>query len=102
VSDPRKETEELKSYADGWMTERKNTDIPGFLKAAFPVIGLGAVAYLVLQMSGDIHNAQRGGLVAQFNRVSHTAPVMSYTVAALALIYVGIVVVFAIRSFKED
>ena len=101
MSDPRKE-EELKSYADGWMTERKHTDIPGFLKAAFPVIGLGAVAYLVLQMSGDIHNSTRGSLVAQFNRVSHTAPVMSYSVAALALVYVIIVVVFAIRSFKED
>ena len=47
------ETEELKDYADGWMTERKGTDVPGFLKLAFPVIGFSCVAYLVLQMYGD-------------------------------------------------
>ena len=29
---------ELKEYAGGWITERKGTDIPGFLKLAFPVI----------------------------------------------------------------
>ena len=32
--------EDLKEYAGGWMTERKGTDAPAFLKLAFPVIGL--------------------------------------------------------------
>jgi Na+/H+ antiporter NhaC len=102
MSGSQNETEELKSYADGWMTERKGTDVPGFLKLAFPVIGLGCVAYLVLQMSGDIHNADRGKFVQQFNKVSHDAPAMSYLVAALALVYVITVVAFAVRTFKED
>ena len=31
---------ELKEYADGWITERKGTEIPGFLKLAYPVIVL--------------------------------------------------------------
>jgi len=101
MSGSQKETEELKDYADGWINERKGTDVPGFLKLAFAVIGLGCVAYLVLQMSGDIHNADRGKFVEQFNRVSHTSPAMSYAIAAIALVYVITVVAFAIRKFED-
>ncbi|MBL0312139.1 MAG: hypothetical protein IPP78_05365 [Holophagaceae bacterium] len=99
---PEKGPEGLKKYADGWMTERKNTDAPGFLKLAFPVIGLGCVAYLILQMYGDIGHATRGPLVQQFNAATRTSPVLMYTVALLALAYVVIVVLFTIRAFHED
>ena len=101
ITDPRK-PEDLKSYADGWMTERKHTDVPGFLKLAFPIIAFGCTAYIVLQMYGDIHHATRGPLVEQFNRVSKASPGMTYTVAALALAYAVIVVAFVLRPFKED
>ena len=101
MTDPRK-PEDLKSYADGWMTERKHTDVPGFLKLAFPIIAFGCTAYIVLQMYGDIHHATRGPLVEQFNRVSKASPGMTYTVAALALAYAVIVVAFVLRPFKED
>jgi Na+/H+ antiporter NhaC len=93
---------ELKDYAGGWITERKGTDVPGFLKLAFPVIGLGCVAYLFLQIFGDTGHATRGPLVQEFNKVSQTSPVLSYIVAILALVYVLIVVTFAIRKFHED
>ncbi len=93
---------ELKEYAGGWMTERKDTDAPGFLKLAFPVIGLGATAYLIMQMMGDTGHATRGPLVQQFNKATITSPGLMYAVAAMALIYVLIVVVFAIRKFHED
>ena len=96
------ETEELKDYADGWMTERKGTDVPGFLKLAFPVIGFSCVAYLVLQMYGDVAHATRGSLVQKFNEVSQTSPALSYTVAALGLVYVIAVVIFAIGKPHED
>lgn len=99
MSEPK---EELKDYAGGWMTERKGTDIPPFLKLAFPVIGLGATAYIVLQMMGDVHHATRGTFVQQFNKVSQTSPALQYVVAALALIYVAITVGFAVKAFKED
>jgi hypothetical protein len=98
----RKQGEELKDYADGWMQERKGTDAPGFLKLAFPVIGLGAAAYLVVQMYGDVNHATRGPLVQQFNAATRTSPAFSYLVALLALIYVITVVVFAIRKPHED
>jgi uncharacterized membrane protein YebE (DUF533 family) len=102
MNEPNKDSQDLKEYAGGWMTERKHTEIPGFLKLATPIIALGGVAYLVLQMYGDIHNAERGGLVAQFNKVSHPSPAVSYTVAALVLVYAIIISRFVFSKHKED
>ncbi len=102
MTDEKKGSEELKEYADGWMTERKGTDAPGFLKLVIPIIGLGCTAYLVVQMYGDVNHATRGSLVQQFNLVSQSSPVISYTVALLAFIYVAIVALFAFRKPHED
>jgi hypothetical protein len=92
----------LKEYADGWMTERKGTDAPGFLKLAFPIIGLGCTAYLVMQMYGDVSHGTRGPLVQQFNAATRTNPALMYGIALLALIYVAVVAVFAFRKPHED
>jgi hypothetical protein len=94
--------EELKDYAGGWMTERKGTDVPGFLKLAFPVIGLFCAAYLVVYMNGEVNHEDRGGLVRQFNDATMTSPVLMYTVAAMALIYVVILVAFAVRKHQKE
>lgn len=96
------EKNELKEYAGGWMTERKGTDVPGFLKLAFVVIGLSCVAYLVLYMNGEVNHEDRGRLVQVFNRATETSPGLMYGVALLGLIYVAIVVVFALRKMHED
>lgn len=98
MTDPK---EELKDYAGGWIMERKGKDVPFFLKLAFPVIGLGCTAYIVLQMMGDVDHATRGAFVRQFNKVSQTSPDLQYAVAGLALVYVIIMAVFTFRSFKE-
>lgn len=94
--------QELKEYADGWMTERKGTDAPGFLKLVFPIIGLGCTAYLVMQMYGDTGHATRGPLVQQFNAATRTNPGLMYGIALVALVYVAIVAVFAFRKPHED
>jgi hypothetical protein len=94
--------EELKDYADGWMTERKGTDAPGFLKLVTPIISLGGVAYLVFQMYGDVHHATRGKFVEQFNLVSKTNAGLMYFIAALVLVYAVIVSVFTFRKPHED
>ncbi|MCE1227883.1 MAG: hypothetical protein LWX11_00080 [Firmicutes bacterium] len=96
------ENNELKEYADGWMTERKGTDAPAFLKLSFPIIGLSAVAYLILQMYGDVNHATRGAFVKQFNAATHTSPALMYTIAVMVLIYVVVVAAFAIRTFHEE
>lgn len=98
----QKASEELKEYADGWMTERKHTDAPGFLKFAFPVIGLCAAAYIVLQMRGDVGHGTRGPLVQAFNKVTQSSPAFQYVVMALALAYVLFLIKFIFTPFRED
>jgi hypothetical protein len=93
---------EIKEYAGGWMTERKHTDVPPFLRLAFPVIGLGAVAYLVLLMNGEVNHAERGLLVQKFNQATESSSGFMYVVAGLGLIYVVLLVAFVLRKFKED
>jgi len=102
MSDEKKGHEDLKEYADGWKTERKGTDAPGFLKLVIPIIGLGCTAYLVAQMYGDTGHATRGPLVQQFNTATKTNPALMYGIAAMALIYVAIVAIFAFRKPHED
>ena len=96
-----KENTELKEYADGWMTERRGTDAPIFLKAAFVVISLSCVTYLIVYMNGETNHADRGVIVQAFNRVTGTADGFMYFVAALALLYAAILILFAFRKFRD-
>jgi hypothetical protein len=88
----------VKDYAGGWITEKQGTDAPPFLKFAFPVIGLGSVAYIVLYMNGEIAHAERGPLVQTMNRATMGNDAFMYAVAVLALIFVIVVVSFAFRK----
>lgn len=97
----RKENEELKEYAGGWMTERKGTDAPVFLKAAFVVISLGCISYLIIYMNGETDHADRGVLVQAFNKATGTADGFMYFVAGLALLYAAILIIFAFRKFRD-
>ena len=98
---PAESKEDLKEYAGGWMTERKGTDAPPFLKAAVAVIGLFCTGYLVVYMNGEINHPERGDLVKQFNTVSKSADGLMYFIAGLTFIYVCVVVAFAVKAFKE-
>jgi len=93
---------DLKSYADGWITERKGTEIPAFLKATYIVVALGCAIYLVVFMNGEINHSTRGALVQQFNKVTGTANGFMYFVAALIAIFAIITVKFAFSKFHED
>ncbi len=93
---------ELKDYAGGWIQERKGTDAPGFLKIAFPIIGLSAVSYFIVYMNGEVSHSERGAIVRQFNEATKSSSTLMYIVAGMALIYVLLVVAFAIRKFHEE
>jgi len=97
MSEEKKESG-IKDYAGGWITEREGTDVPGFLKLAFPIIGLFCVGYLIVLMNGETTHPDRGVLVRGFNAVTGNGDTVMYLVAALALIYVIIAVTFAIRK----
>jgi SNF family Na+-dependent transporter len=98
----QKVEKDVKSYADGWMTERKGTDVPAFLKFAYIVIAGGCLAYFLVFMNGEINHSTRGALVRQFNAVTQSSSGFMYFVAALIAIFAIITVKFAFGKFHED
>jgi len=97
-----KDSNEIKSYADGWITERKNTEIPAFLKFAYIVIAAGCFAYFLIYMNGEVNHSTRGALVRQFNSVTQSSPGLMYMVAAMIAIFAIITVKFAFSKSHED
>lgn len=94
----QKNNKGIKDYADGWITEREGTDVPGFLKLAFPVIAIGAIAYIFIYMYGETAHSDRGFLVQKFNEVSQTSTAFMYAVGVLAIVFAVIVAIFAFRK----
>jgi hypothetical protein len=93
---------ELKEYADGWITERKGTGVPGFLKLAFPIIGAAVVIYLAVFTNGEIHHSTRGPLVQQLNAVTGTANGFMYVVGALIVTYLVILLAFLFKKTGHE
>jgi hypothetical protein len=98
----QKTQNDIKEYADGWITERKGTDIPAFLKFSYIVIAGGAFAYLFLFMNGEVDHATRGALVRQFNAATQSSTGFMYFVAALIAIFAVITIKFAFSKFHGD
>ena len=85
----------IKEYADGWITERAGTEVPGFLKLAFIVIAGGALAYFFLYMYGEVNNESRGHLVRAMNAATEASAVLMYAVAAMIVVFGVILVAFS-------
>ena len=98
-TEPEKDIHE---YAGGWITERKDTEVPGFLKLAIVVISGGCLAYFFLYMYGETRNEERGMLVQQLNAATESSAAFMYLVAALIVIFAVIVAVFAIRKSPHE
>jgi len=93
---------ELKEYADGWITERKGTGIPGFLKLAYPVIAVACLVYLFVFMNGEVNHSTRGSLVQQLNAVTGFSNNFMYIVAALIAVFVIILLTFLFGKSKHE
>jgi hypothetical protein len=93
---------EVKDYADGWITERKGTEIPKFLKFSYIVIAAGALAYFMVYMFGEVNHANRGVLVQQFNAATQSSSGFMYFVLALIVVFAAVVVKFAFSKLHED
>jgi Na+/H+ antiporter NhaC len=89
---------DIKEYADGWITERKGTGIPSFLKLAFPIIVIACITYLFIYMNGEVTHSTRGNLVQQLNAVTGTSNGFMYVVAALIVMYVVILLAFLFKK----
>ena len=92
---------DLHEYADGWITERKGTGVPTFLKFAYIVIIGGVIAYFLLYMNGEVNHSDRGVLVRQFNQATQSSPALMYAVVALIAVYAVIVVAFAFKAVQQ-
>ena len=93
---------ELHEYAGGWITERKGTGIPGFLKLAYPVIAIAAIAYLVLFMNGEINHSTRGPLVQQLNAVTGSANGFMYMVGAMIVVFLIILMAYLFKKSGHE
>ena len=89
---------ELTEYADGWITERKGTGIPGFLKLAYPIILISVIVYLFVYMNGEITHSTRGNLVQELNSVTGNANTFMYVVLALIASYVVVLLAFLYKK----
>ena len=85
----------IKEYADGWITERAGTEVPGFLRLAFIVIAGGTLAYFLIYMYGEVNHAERGHLVRAMNAATEASAGLMYAVAALIVVFGVIVVAFS-------
>jgi len=92
----------IKEYADGWITERKGTDVPMFLKVAYVFIAGGCLTYLIIFMNGEVNHSDRGVLVRAFNAATQSSSGLMYAVAGIGLVYALILIVFAFSKAHED
>jgi len=93
---------DIHEYADGWISERKGTGVPAFLKLAYIVIIAGVLAYFFIYMNGEVSHSDRGFLVQQFNRATTAAPLLMYAIIAMVAVYAVIVVAFAFKAVHKD
>jgi SNF family Na+-dependent transporter len=98
----KKADAEIQEYADGWITERKGTGVPAFLKFAYIVIIAGVIGYFFLYMNGEVNHSDRGALVRQFNQATQSSPALMYAVIAMVVVYALIVVAFAFKAVHKD
>jgi len=93
---------EIQEYADGWISERKGTGVPTFLKFAYIVIMAGVIGYFFLYMNGEVNHSDRGALVRQFNQATQSSPAFMYGVIAMVVVYALVVVAFAFKAVHKD
>ena len=98
----QKPNDGIKEYAEGWISERKGTDVPAFLKAAYVVIAGGAIFYFIKYMFGEVDHESRGGLVRALNDATQSSSGLMYGIVALIIIYAIILAIFAFGKVHED
>lgn len=98
----KKPESEIQDYADGWITERKGTGVPTFLKFAYIVIMAGVIGYLFIYMNGEVNHSDRGALVRQFNQATQSSPAFMYMVIAMVVVYALIVIAFGFKAVHKD
>lgn len=66
------EDKDIHELAGGWITERKRTPIPAFLKLSYVGFCLFGLVYLYRYWTGEVAHDTRGPLVQVQNQVMET------------------------------
>ena len=102
-SEEKQESEaDVHEYADGWISERKGTGVPAFLKFAYIAIMACVFGYLFIYMNGEVNHSDRGALVRQFNQATQSSPAFMYLVIAMVAVYALMVVAFAFKAVHKN
>ena len=91
----------IKEYADGWITERADSQIPAFLKLAYIVIAAGSLGYFFIYMYGETNHPDRGPLVRAMNAATEASAGLMYAIAAMIVIFGIIVVAFSFGKHHD-
>ncbi len=91
----------IKQYADGWMTEREGTEVPGFLKLSQIVIAVGAIAYFFIYMYGETGHPDRGPLVQAMNAATESSGTLMYAIAAMIVVFGVVVAAFSFGKSRH-
>lgn len=93
---------EIHELAGGWITERKGTKIPGFLKLAYVGFCLFGLYYLFAYWMGETTHSTRGALVTEFNQtVVAPASWWHYLLATILTVFVAGLLWFALAGKEE-
>lgn len=98
----KKPTVEVNEIAGGWITEKKGTDVPAFLKGTYFVVFLSCATYFIVYMYGEVNHSERGPLVREFNTHTNTSEALMYGVVALCALLFVAMVIYAFGKVHED
>jgi hypothetical protein len=93
---------ELHELAGGWITERKGTPVPAFLKLTYVGFCVFGVVYLLLYGAGEVAHATRGPLVQQLNALTGQPGAAWFGLLLVLLVaYTAGLLVYALRAREE-
>lgn len=93
---------ELHELAGGWITERKGTPVPGFLKLTYVGFCAFGLVYLVLYAAGEVGHATRGPLVQQLNALTGQPGMAWFGLLAVLLVaFAAGLLTYALRGREE-
>ena len=99
----KNEPQEVHEVAGGWITERKGTSVPLFLKLAYAGFCVFGLIYLFRYWAGETAHATRGPLVQESNKIMTVpAGLPLYVIAALLIVFVGCLFFLAFLRKSEE
>ncbi len=97
------EAGDVHEIAGGWITERKGTPIPGFLKLTYLGFGSFGLIYLFSYWLGETTHSTRGALVTEFNTLTEAPGAWwHFLLAAIIAVFLGGLWWFAFTAKDEE